>query len=159
MSRLQRRALGAMAGSAALLLGALAFQYLGGLAPCPLCIWQRWPHAIAIALGLVLLAWPRRWLAALAGLAVLAGAGIGVYHVGIEQGWWAGPATCTAPEPGTVDAGELLDRILETPVVLCDEIAWSLLGISIAGWNAILSLGLAWLWWRAYASSSASQYR
>jgi disulfide bond formation protein DsbB len=146
-----------MTGSAALLIGALGFQYLGGLAPCPLCIWQRWPHAIALALGVLLLAWPRRWLAGLAGLVVLAGAGIGVYHAGIEQGWWPGPTTCTAPEPGAVGAGELLDRILETPVVLCDQIAWQWLGISMAGWNAILSLGLAWLWWRAYASSSASQ--
>jgi disulfide bond formation protein DsbB len=148
-----------MAGSAALLAAALGFQYLGGLAPCPLCIWQRWPHAIALALGLALLAWPRRWLALAAGLAVLAGGGIGVYHAGIERGWWAGPTTCTAPDPGAVAPDVLLDQILETPVVLCDEIAWSWLGISMAGWNAILSLGLAWLWWRAYASSSASQYR
>jgi disulfide bond formation protein DsbB len=159
MSRLQRNALGAMAGSAALLGGALGFQYLGGLAPCPLCIWQRWPHALALGLGVLLLAWPRRWLAGLAALVVLAGAGIGVWHAGIEQDWWAGPATCTAPEPGAVAPGELLDQILATPVVLCDEIAWSWLGISMAGWNAILSLALAWLWWRAYASSSASQYR
>jgi disulfide bond formation protein DsbB len=139
MIPLQRRTLGAMAGSAALLLAALGFQYLGGLAPCPLCIWQRWPHAIALALGLLLLGWPRRGLAVLAALVVLAGAGIGLYHAGIEQGWWAGPTTCTAPDPGAVAPGELLDRILETPVVLCDQIAWSLLGISMAGWNAILS--------------------
>ena len=157
MGRLQERALGAMAGSAALLLGALGFQYLGGLAPCPLCIWQRWPHGIALALGLALLAWPRRWLALIAALVVLAGAGTGLYHVGIERGWWAGPNTCTAPEPGALAPGELLERILETPVVLCDEVAWSWLGISMAGWNAILSLVLALLWWRAYASSSASQ--
>jgi len=159
MNALSRRALPAALGSAALLLGALAFQYLGGLAPCPLCIWQRWPHAIAIALGLLLLAWPRRWLAALAGVVVLVGAGIGLYHAGIEQHWWAGPTTCTAPNPGAMDTSDLLDRILETPVVLCDQIAWAWLGISMAGWNAILSLGLALLWFRAYASSSASQYR
>jgi disulfide bond formation protein DsbB len=149
MTPLQRRALGPLLGSLALLLGAFAFQYLGGLAPCPLCIWQRWPHAIAIGLGLMILAWPRRGLALLAGLAVLAGAAIGLYHAGIEQGWWPGPTTCTAPEPGTVPAGELLDQILATPVVLCDQVAWSLWGISMAGWNAILSLALAWLWFRA----------
>ena len=157
MNRLQRMGLGAATGSAALLLGALAFQYIGGLAPCPMCIWQRWPHVIAILLGLALIAWPARGIAALGSLVVLAGAGIGVYHVGIEQGWWAGPDTCTAPVPGAMEAGELLDRILATPVVLCDEIAWQWLGISMAGWNAILSLGLAVLWWRAYATSSASQ--
>jgi disulfide bond formation protein DsbB len=149
MTPLQRRALGPLLGSLALLLGAFAFQYLGGLAPCPLCIWQRWPHAIAVGLGLMILAWPRRGLALLAGLAVLAGAGIGLYHAGIEQGWWPGPTTCTAPEPGAVPAGELLDQILATPVVLCDQVAWSLLGISMAGWNAILSLGVAGLWFRA----------
>jgi disulfide bond formation protein DsbB len=159
MIELHRRALAPLLGSVALLLGALAFQYLGGLAPCPLCIDQRWPHAIAILLGLLILAWPKRGLALLAGLVVLAGAGIGLYHAGIEQHWWAGPATCTAPVPGAVPAGELLDQILATPVVLCDEIAWSWLGISMAGWNAILSLGIAALWIRAYASSSASQYR
>ena len=157
MNRLQRMGLGAATGSAALLFGALAFQYIGGLAPCPMCIWQRWPHAIAIALGLLLLVWPARAVALVGALVVLAGAGIGLYHAGVEQGWWQGPDTCTAPLPGTMEASELLDRILATPVVLCDEIAWEWLGISMAGWNAILSLVLAGLWLRAYASSSASQ--
>jgi disulfide bond formation protein DsbB len=149
MNALERRALAPLLGSVALLLGALAFQYVGGLAPCPLCIDQRWAHGVAIALGLLLLVWPRRGLAALAGLAVLIGAGIGLYHAGIEQRWWPGPMTCTAPDPGTVPSGELLDRILETPVVLCDQISWSWLGISMAGWNAILSLVIAGLWFRA----------
>jgi disulfide bond formation protein DsbB len=155
MNALQRRALGPMLGSLALLAGALAFQYIGGLAPCPLCIDQRWPHAIAIGLGLLLLAWPKRGLAALAGLVVLVGAGIAGYHVGIEQGWWPGPTTCTAPEPGAMAPGELLEQILATPVVLCDEVAWSLWGISMAGWNGILSLGIAWLWLRACTSGDA----
>jgi disulfide bond formation protein DsbB len=152
LTELQRRALGPILGSLALLLGALGFQYLGGLAPCHLCLLQRWPHAIAIALGLLLLAWPRRPLALIAALVVLAGAGIAGYHVGVEQGWWQGPASCTAPVPGASSAGDLLDQILATPVVLCDQVAWSLWGISMAGWNAILSLGLAWLWWRAAQS-------
>ena len=157
MNRLQRMGIGAAAGSALLLLGALAFQYLGGLAPCPMCIWQRWPHAIAILLGLLLVVSPARAIAALGALTVLVGAGIGVYHAGVEQRWWPGPDTCTAPVPGTMETSELLDRILAMPVVLCDEIPWSLCGISMAGWNAILSLVLAFLWLRAYASSSASQ--
>lgn len=151
MNALERRALAPLLGSVALLLGALAFQYLGGIAPCPLCLDQRWAHGAAIALGILVLAWPRRWLAVLAGLAVLVGAGIAGYHVGIEQGWWPGPTTCTTPEPGAVPAGELLDRILETPVVLCDQIAWSWLGISMAGWNGLLSVGIAVLWFRAAA--------
>ena len=159
MNELQLRALGPMLGSLLLLLGALAFQYIGGLAPCHLCILQRWPHGVALAISLVLLAWPRRWLALVAGFVVLDGAGIALYHVGVERGWWQGPTTCTAPAPGNVTPGELLDQILATPVVLCDQVAWSLLGISMAGWNAILSLAIVWLWWRVYASSSASQYR
>jgi disulfide bond formation protein DsbB len=152
MTILQRRALPALLGSVALLLGAFAFQYIGGLAPCPICIWQRWPHGVAILLGLIVLAVPSRGLAALAGLAVLVGAGIGLYHSGIEVGWWEGPSTCTTPGPGAAAPGELLDQILATPVVMCDQIAWSLLGISMAGWNALLSLGLAVLWFRAAAT-------
>lgn len=157
MTPFQLRTVGPAVSSLALLLGAFAFQYLGGLEPCHLCLLQRWPHVIAAAIGLLILAWPGRWLAVLAGLVVLAGAGIAAYHVGVEQHWWPGPTSCTAPAPGTGDAGALLDQILATPTVLCDSVAWSLLGISMAGWNAILSLGLAWLWFRAYASSSASQ--
>ena len=159
MNDLQLKALGPTLGSILLLGGALAFQYIGGLAPCHLCILQRWPHGIAIALGLLILAWPRRWLALVAGFVMLDGAGTGLYHVGVERGWWPGPTACTAPAPGDMPAGDLLDQILATPVVLCDQVAWSLLGISMAGWNAILSLVLAFLWWRAYASSSASQSR
>lgn len=152
MNGVERRALAPLLGSVALLLGALAFQYIGGIAPCPLCIDQRWAHGVAIALGLLVLVWPRRGLAVLAGFAVLVGAGIALYHTGVEQAWWAGPTTCTAPDPGAVPAGELLDRILDTPVVLCDQIAWSWLGVSMAGWNAILSLAIAVLWFRAAAA-------
>ncbi len=152
MNGVERRALAPLLGSVALLLGALAFQYIGGIAPCPLCIDQRWAHGVAIALGLLVLVWPRRGLAVLAGFAVLVGAGIALYHTGVEQAWWAGPTTCTAPDPGAVPAGELLDRILDTPVVLCDQVAWSWLGVSMAGWNAILSLAIAVLWFRAAAA-------
>lgn len=154
---LRRRGIGAAAGSAALLLGALAFQYLGGMAPCHLCILQRWPHVLAVLLGLTLLVLPSRVTAALGALTLLVAAGIAAYHVGVEQRWWQGPATCTAPDPGAIPPGDLLNQILQTPVVLCDQIAWSFLGVSMAGWNAILSLVLAALWLRAYASSSASQ--
>lgn len=152
MNRLQLRILGPLLGSLALLAGAFGFQYLGGLAPCHLCLLQRWPHGIAVALGLLVLLWPRRGLAVLAGLVVLVGAGIAAYHVGVEQHWWAGPTSCTAPAPATQSSGELLDQILATPVVLCDRVAWSLWGVSMAGWNAIASLVLAWLWFRAAAA-------
>jgi disulfide bond formation protein DsbB len=150
------------AGSAALLLGAFAFQYIGGLAPCHLCLLQRWPHALAVLYALVFLALPRRILAVLGGLAVAVGAGIALYHAGVELAWWPGPTSCTAPDAGALSAGDLMSQILETPIVLCDQIAWSLWGVSMAGWNAILSavLVLAWVGVfrvSGYASSSASQ--
>lgn len=158
VNRLQLRAFGAAAGSAALLLGALAFQYLGGLAPCHLCILQRWPHLVAVLIGVAVFWRPAPALAVFGALAALTSAGIGAYHTGIERGWWPGPDTCTSPDPGSLPPGELLDRILATPVVLCDQVAWSWLGLSMASWNVIASLLLAALWIRAaYALSSASQ--
>lgn len=157
MERLRREGLGLAAGSAALLIGALGFQYIGGLAPCHLCLLQRVPHALAIVLGLTLVALPRRGIALLGTVVMAVGVGLAGYHVGVEQGWWPGPTSCAAPVPGAMSSGDLLNQILATPVVLCDQIAWSLWGISMAGWNGIASLLLAMLWARSYASSSASQ--
>ena len=134
-------------GSAALLAGAFAFEYIGGLAPCQLCLWQRWPHAAAVAImGLALLL-PGRLLPLLGMLAAKATAGIGVFHVGVEQAWWEGLASCTAGSISGVSVSDLLnpDVTVAAPV-RCDAIAWSLLGISMAGWNVIASLGLAGLW-------------
>ena len=137
-------------GSAALLGGAFAFQYIGGLAPCQLCLWQRWPHAAAILIGLVALATGWRGLALLGALAALTTAGIGMFHVGVEQLWWEGLATCTAGSISGFSAADLLDPTVDVaPVVRCDEIAWSMLGISMAGWNALVSLGLALVWVKA----------
>jgi disulfide bond formation protein DsbB len=150
-------ALAAAAGSLGLLAAAYAFQYWGGLAPCPLCLWQRWPHWAAAGLGLVALMAPVRPLAVLGALVMLAGAGLAGYHVGIEQGWWAGPASCGAPDIAGLSPEELLARIMAAPVVRCDETAWSFLGLSMPAWNGLASLGLAGLWGAAYASSSASQ--
>jgi disulfide bond formation protein DsbB len=157
MTLLQREGLGAAFGSAALLAGAYFFQYGLGLAPCVLCFWQRWPHWAALAIGLLLLALPVRGLALLGALAMATGAGIAAYHVGVEQGFWPGPNTCAAPDLAGQSAEELLESILAAPVVRCEDVAWSLLGISMAGWNGIASVVLAGLWLRAYASSSASQ--
>ncbi len=136
-------------GSAALLVAALGSQWLGGLAPCPLCIWQRWPHAAAVviaALAVTVLWRVHRALAALGGAAMLTGAGLGVYHTGIERGWWPGPDTCAAPDAGALSTDELYARLLETEIVRCDEVAWTFLGLSMASWNAVISLGLATLW-------------
>lgn len=137
------------AGSAALLGGALLFQYVGGLPPCPMCIWQRWPHGIVIAVGLLgaLLVGGRRKAAALTlGLLAVAlgvGAGLGLYHAGVEQQWWTGPTGCAgASAPDSLEA--LREQLMaQTRVVRCDEIPWQLWGISLAGWNAIGSGALA----------------
>jgi disulfide bond formation protein DsbB len=137
-------------GSAAILGGAFAFQYIGGLAPCQLCLWQRWPHAAAILIGLVALLSGWRGLAWLGALAALATAGIGFFHVGVEQLWWEGLATCTAGSIEGISTADLLDPTKDVAaVVRCDEIAWSLFGVSMAGWNVIASLGFAGLWTKA----------
>lgn len=133
-------------GSAALMLGALAFQHIGGMAPCKLCIWQRYPHVIAIAAGAVALAFPRIPLIALGALAALTTSVIGGYHAGVEQGWWEGPTTCTSGPIGGLSADQLLDQILSAPLVRCDEIPWQMLGLSMAGWNMVLSSLLCVLW-------------
>ncbi len=137
-------------GSAALLGGAFAFQYIGGLAPCQLCLWQRWPHAAAILIGIIALATGWRGLAWIGALAALATAGIGIFHVGVEQQWWEGLATCTAGSISGISASDLLNTTVDiAPVVRCDEIAWQMLGISMAGWNALVSLALAVVWVKA----------
>lgn len=142
--------LAATLGSAALLAGAFAFQHIGGLAPCPLCLWQRWPHAAAVVIGLVAVLTGWRGLAWLGALAALATAGIGIFHVGVEQLWWEGLAACTAGSIEGISAADLLDPSKDiAPIVRCDDIPWQLLGISMAGWNAILSLILAGIWVKA----------
>jgi disulfide bond formation protein DsbB len=133
-------------GSAALMLGALAFQHIGGMAPCKLCIWQRYPHVIAIGLGAVALAFPRVPLIALGALAALTTSVIGGYHAGVEQGWWEGPTTCTSGPIGGLSADQLLDQILSAPLVRCDDIPWQMLGLSMAGWNMVFSSFLCVLW-------------
>lgn len=137
-------------GSAALLAGAFAFQYIGGLAPCQLCLSQRWPHAAAVVIGVVALTSGWRGLAWLGVLAALATAAIGVFHVGVEQKWWEGLASCTAGTIEGISASDLLnpDADVAAPV-RCDAIAWSLFGISMAGWNVIISVILAGLWAKA----------
>lgn len=135
----------AAGGSAALLLGAFGFQLLG-YAPCKLCLWQRWPHGAAIVIGLLALWLPGRiW--PLAGALAAASTGvIGVYHAGAEQGWWQGPTSCTSSGDLGLTTEALLEQIMAAPLVRCDEIAWQFLGISMAGWNALLSFGLVAVW-------------
>ena len=133
-------------GSLGLLLGAFAFQYIGGLAPCKLCIWQRWPHAVAILVGALAFTLGNRLLGYLGAAAVLFGSGVALYHVGIEQKWWQGPTTCTSSGTEGLTPEQLLEQIMAAPLVRCDDIAWEMFHISMAGWNGLISLGLVVIW-------------
>jgi disulfide bond formation protein DsbB len=134
-------------GSAAMLAGAFGFQHLGGMAPCQLCLWQRWPHAAAVLILALALLTGWRALLWLGALAALTTAGIGFFHAGVEQGWWQFISSCTQGSIAGLSGADLLNPDLATaPPVRCDAIAWSMFGISMAGWNAIVSTGLAALW-------------
>jgi disulfide bond formation protein DsbB len=136
----------AFAVPAALLAGAYGSQYLGGLFPCEMCYWQRYAHFAGLAFAIVALLagqLPDRgrsfvWLAA---LAILASGAIGFYHAGVELDYFEGFTQCTATAGGS--AGDLLTSIMNQPLIRCDQVQWDFLGISMAGWNAILSLGSA----------------
>ena len=136
----------AAGGSAALLLGAFAFQHLGDMAPCKLCIWQRWPHAAAIVFGVLALAIPGRLFPIFGALAALATAGIGAYHTGVERGWWEGPSSCSSGDISDLSTEELMEQIMSAPLVRCDEVPWELFSLSMASWNALVALALALLW-------------
>lgn len=136
----------AATGSALLLIAALGFQYLGGLAPCQLCIWQRWPHAAAVAVGAAVLIFGVPKLAWAGALAAAASAAVALYHAGVEYAWWKGLEACSATPLEAASGAELLDFSAAQPVVLCDEVVWSFLGLSMAAWNGILSLVLVGIW-------------
>jgi disulfide bond formation protein DsbB len=129
----------------ALLGGALGSQYLGGLHPCEMCYWQRWPHGAAIVLALIAFtapsrSGPSRTFVLLAALAIAISGAIGVYHAGVEAKIFEGITTCTANSRG-LSTAELLKQITHAPLVRCDQVQFRFLGVSMAGWNAILSLG------------------
>ena len=127
---------------------ALLSQYWGGLIPCELCLLQRWPWRVAIVFAA--LAWlvgdriPLTVAALTIALVFFVSAGLGFYHVGVEQHWFAGPTACSASAGLTATTIEELRRQLEAaPVVMCDQVQWALFGISLAGWNVVASLALA----------------
>lgn len=134
---LRRANMVALAVPGALMAGALGSQYIGGLYPCEMCLWQRWPHYAAI--GLAILAFflskpSRRVLIGLAALAVLTSGAIGVFHAGVEYGWWQGLTACSS-----TGGGSLAD-IMKAPLVSCNLPQWTLAGISLAGFNALFSI-------------------
>jgi disulfide bond formation protein DsbB len=136
-----------LAIAAATIAGALASQHIFGLAPCKLCLQQRWPYYVGVPLAAFAAVLPRsegrRMTLGLLALIFLGSAGLAGYHAGIEWGFWLGPADCgggTAPS-GSVD--DLLKGLGSTRIVSCTDAAWRFLGLSLAGWNALVSLALA----------------
>jgi disulfide bond formation protein DsbB len=138
--------------SVAVVGAALASQYWGGLRPCELCLYEREPYYIVAILSLIAAGFGRRGTSratlALAALIFVASAVLAFYHVGVEQHWFAGPTTCTGAGLKIGTVAEMRQQLLATPPVRCDEIQWSLAGVSLAGWNLLASLLLAGLSWR-----------
>jgi len=136
-----------LVASVAVLGAALVSQYWGGLTPCELCLLERWPWWVAIAIAAA------SWLtgdrlapqipAFLLAIVFLVGAGLGFYHVGVEQHWFAGPTACTAGGSAATSVDALRAQLLGKQAVMCDEVQWSLFGVSMAGWNMIASAIMA----------------
>ena len=132
---------------------ALLSQYVGGLQPCVLCLYQRVPYVLIIILSVLALLLmivrgsPRsalmRGVLAVCAAIFLAGAGIAAFHVGVEQGWWAGTDACTSADLNSMTPAQLREHLLQAPIVRCDEVAWSLFGVSMAGYNFLASLALS----------------
>jgi disulfide bond formation protein DsbB len=133
------------------LAGAWFFEYVLKLAPCPLCLMQRIPYHVIIPLSLLLtiaalVRAPRNLLLvgfAAIGIAAACSVVLGIYHAGVEWHWWAGPSDCSGPLTDLRTGGSLLDQLHAVHVVRCDEAAWRFLGLSLAGYNVLISLALA----------------
>ena len=136
-----------LAASTVVLGGALLSQHWGGLAPCELCLLQRWPWGAAIVIAFVAMMAGSRpalpWVALLLAAVFAVGAALAFYHVGVEQHWFAGPAACSGAATAADTVEALKAQILRQQPVRCDEVAWSLWGISLAGWNLLASLLMA----------------
>jgi disulfide bond formation protein DsbB len=138
---------------AATIAGAWFFQLVLDIRPCPLCLEQRYAYYLSIPLAVVVAlaarrGAPRPWIAAgfaVIALAMLANAVLGSYHAGVEWGFWPGPTECTGPINDLGSAGSLLDRLDSVKVVRCDEVQWRFLGLSLAGYNVLISLAMAGL--------------
>jgi disulfide bond formation protein DsbB len=137
--------------SAATLAGAWYFQLVEKLPPCPLCLEERIAYHVVIPLSLLmaiaaLVRAPKSLLATgfvVIMIAMLGNAVLGTYHAGVEWRWWAGPTDCSGPLTDLTAGGSLLSQLNSIHVVRCDEAAWRFLGISLAGYDALISLFLA----------------
>jgi disulfide bond formation protein DsbB len=133
--------------SAVVLGAALLSQYWGGLAPCELCLLQRWPWSVAIAISLVALLVGGRtalaWVAVLLAIDYAVSVAFAFYHVGVEQHWFAGPSACTMGSSNALTLEQLERQLAATQAIMCDQVQWSLFGVSLAGWNLAASLVMA----------------
>ena len=131
-------------GSFALLGGAYIFQAIG-YPPCQMCFWQRWPHMAAIGIGILAFFIPARvwpWLGALAAAIT---SGIGIFHSGVERAYWSGPTSCTGGGLETSSGADLLSMTGDK-LIMCDQVSWEFLSLSMASWNAVFSFGLMLIW-------------
>ena len=148
MALTTRQFAGSVLAASILVLGtALLSQYWGGLTPCELCLLERWPWWVAIAIAAAAWLTGGRFTvqipAILLAIVFLASAGVAVYHVGVEQHWFAGPTACTVGRGDANSVEALRAQLLGKKPVMCDEVQWSLFGISLAGWNLLASIAMA----------------
>jgi disulfide bond formation protein DsbB len=142
-------------GSAALLAGAYIFQLLG-YPPCAMCLWQRWPHVAAIIIGILALNMQGRFLPVLGAVAAGTTGALGVFHTGVERDWWEGPTSCTGGGGLEGLGGSDLLAIEGPRIVMCDQVSWEFLTLSMASWNAAFSFALVIGWIIAVSLSGAS---
>ena len=140
--------------SLAIIFGAYSFEYIGGFFPCKLCYWQRYPHFVNILIFPLFYLFPVQSLILLGMVSMLISSILGFYHVGIEQNLWLGPNSCNNASIEGLNTDQLLEQIMNAPLVRCDEIAWELIGISMAGWNALISFCLFLVWLLCYLQKS-----
>jgi disulfide bond formation protein DsbB len=137
--------------AAATIAGAWFFQLVLDIRPCPLCLEQRYAYYLAIPLAALIAFGAAKGVArrllgvglVILALALLANAGLGAYHAGVEWGFWQGPTDCTGPIVDFGNTGNLLDGLNKVKVIRCDEVQWKFLGLSLAGYNVLISLAMA----------------
>ena len=136
--------------SLAVIIGAYSFEYIGGFSPCKLCYWQRYPHFLNILIFPIFYMLQIRSLIFIGMMSMMISTVLAFYHVGVEQKYWLGPNSCTNFSIEGLTTDQLLDQIMNAPLVRCDEIAWEFIGVSMGGWNGLISICLFLTWFYCY---------
>jgi len=136
--------------SLSIIIGAYSFEYIGGFLPCKLCYWQRYPHFLNILIFPIFYFLQTRSLIFIGMVSMLFSTILAFYHVGVEQKYWLGPNSCSNASIQGLTTDQLLDQIMNAPLVRCDEIAWEFIGVSMAGWNLFISFCLFLIWLYCY---------